>query len=366
MNTPKLPKGVTLHRGKLRIAFRPAGFTNQVKRSLGLDPTKANIKVAEMKLNAIRNDIMIGRFDIADHFPNDPLSARTTYTGAQLLDEFVLKTTGEKANSKANMATVDKCLRPIIGKMDLKHADRATMLQIQQQIRAKRSDTRTNELITHLSTAIKKAMVAALLEQNITKLVSPIAIANVDRRIKAYSQADAQLIIDRADTDSEKRMLTFLFYSGIRHGEFAALLREDVDPPFVTIRRNMSRNGTIDLPKTKNGLRTVRLPKRAEIAIKEQLLSHSLESVWLHRSGRPYRDNTIFTRDRWRALTKDLDRLTPYVTRHSFCSWAVQYGENLMKVANHMGHANIEMIIKRYSHFIPEKDDKWTLDDPTQ
>jgi len=99
MNTPKLPKGVTLHRGKLRIAFRPAGFANQIKRSLGLDPTKANIKVAEIKLNAIRNDIMIGRFDIGDHFPNDPLSAKTPYTSAQLRDEFLLKTSSNKQNT---------------------------------------------------------------------------------------------------------------------------------------------------------------------------------------------------------------------------------------------------------------------------
>ena len=58
MSDVDLPKGLTMHRGKLRIAFRPPNEKNQWKRSLGIPPTKANIKAAEQMLNSIRRDII--------------------------------------------------------------------------------------------------------------------------------------------------------------------------------------------------------------------------------------------------------------------------------------------------------------------
>ena len=65
MSDLELPKGITIHRDKLRIAFRPPNEKNQWKRSLGIPPTKANIKATEQMLNAIRRDISLGQFDLS-------------------------------------------------------------------------------------------------------------------------------------------------------------------------------------------------------------------------------------------------------------------------------------------------------------
>ena len=83
-------KGVSLHRGHLRIAFTLPGETSQTKRSLGILPTVKNIDFAEMKLAEIKMDIIRGTFSWERHFPNDRAARKENPTLADALQRFYL------------------------------------------------------------------------------------------------------------------------------------------------------------------------------------------------------------------------------------------------------------------------------------
>ncbi|MGB3401036.1 MAG: tyrosine-type recombinase/integrase [Candidatus Deferrimicrobiaceae bacterium] len=42
--------------------------------------------------------------------------------------------------------------------------------------------------------------------------------------------------------------------------------------------------------------------------------------------------------------------------RHSFCSWMIQNGENLVYVKDLAGHSSIKVTVDIYGHLIPGKD----------
>ncbi|MGA7103947.1 MAG: site-specific integrase [Candidatus Deferrimicrobiaceae bacterium] len=42
--------------------------------------------------------------------------------------------------------------------------------------------------------------------------------------------------------------------------------------------------------------------------------------------------------------------------RHSFCSWMIQNGENLVYVKDQAGHSSIKVTVDIYGHLIPGKD----------
>ena len=87
-------KGVSMHRGKLRIAFTLPGETSQTKRSLGLLPTVKNIDFAEMKLAEIKMDIIRGTFTWERHFPKTGcgLSSPEIVIGGNVHEEEILGT----------------------------------------------------------------------------------------------------------------------------------------------------------------------------------------------------------------------------------------------------------------------------------
>ncbi|MCL1142940.1 Arm DNA-binding domain-containing protein [Shewanella gaetbuli] len=384
----QLPKGITLHRGKLRIAFRPAGFKNQVKRVLDMAVTKSNIKVAEIKLNAIRHEIMLGTFDIGKHFPNDPLCRKQGYTVTQMLDGYLadLKNRGVKRSTLRQRGFAIDLLKRCAGQFDIRHAERADILELRKTIKnAKslsrgrtnktRSNAEVNKLIAMLKRSADIAVEHHLLESNPFITLRPLPTTKQtaknteasEEKVRVLTIEQATAIIAELPEGFARNIIQFCFWSGARHGEALALEKRDLDLPYVTIRRTLTLNsGMTQTPKT-GAARRILLPRLAVEAIEAQLplakKDRIFETAGKHRSL----STNSMPRIAWaRALKKlNIDFVTPYVTRHSFVSWMLMAGESEWKIAQHVGHKNTQMIQRTYGHFIPKSGQKWSLDDPS-
>ena len=75
-----------------------------------------------------------------------------------------------------------------------------------------------------------------------------------------------------SETGQSQNLWKFTIYSGLRHGELAALAWEDVDleKGIVCVRRNLNILGTFGPPETNAGVRTVTLLKPALEALRAQ------------------------------------------------------------------------------------------------
>ncbi len=184
------------------------------------------------------------------------------------------------------------------------------------------------------------------------------------------------------DKPQQKNLWQFAVYSGLRHGELAALAWEDIDldAGTVSVKRNLTAIGLFGPPKTAAGIRTVSLLKPALEALKAQRALTSLqpktEITFHHREygltekqqlhfvfmprikngeQKPYYSLSTIGQ-RWNAAVKraGIRRRNPYHTRHTFACWLLSAGANPSFIASQMGHENAQMVYEIYGAWIEE------------
>jgi integrase len=159
----------------------------------------------------------------------------------------------------------------------------------------------------------------------------------------------------------------FLFFSGLRFGESATLLWENVDLEQGKIRvqytlGNVAKNKKeqyFSTPKTKSSERELYLDSR----------TLKLLADWKEYQSRVGDIKLVFSHDdsfldqgwiwkKFRMLQKkyDLPLISVHDLRHSHASLLIFLGENPKMVQKRLGHSKIEMTLGTYSHLYPNED----------
>ncbi|MFA7500946.1 MAG: site-specific integrase, partial [Sulfurimonas sp.] len=146
------------------------------------------------------------------------------------------------------------------------------------------------------------------------------------------------------------------FYTGARTGEVLALTWNDIDLENRTISITKGlRNGVIGKPKTKSSVR--------DVPIFEPLVKHLKEHMNRSRSislfVNPHTDKMFYKSAKltpfWRNLLNEcnLEYRILYSTRHTFISTMLKNSNlSMLDIAQIVGHANTEMIVRNYAKFI--------------
>ncbi|URQ88275.1 tyrosine-type recombinase/integrase [Pseudoalteromonas sp. SCSIO 43088] len=378
-----LPKGITMHRGKLRIAFRPPNEKQQWKRSLGIPPTKANIKAAEQMLNSIRRDISLGQFNLADYFPNDPSLKKDEKMLSHILQKHFLdaKKGLVKGSTHATYTETVSALMNSIDDVEIANLDaRRCKLFREKIISSSDSSKSVNSRLWIVRTAVTRAISELDLDESAKDLLmflQPVESKSKAMRVgeedsalsnsSVYTIDEAERIVKATTNDNLKRLLVFMFWSGLRPGEAAALERRDICLPYIYVRRTLTQSKLIETPKTGRE-RKIYLPSFARSALELQLQTHDFERVWISTKGEPFTSSTMFHTSTWRRILEraGVEYKKFYITRHSFASWMLKAGEPEASVAAHLGHSDLSMVRKVYGKFIPDSKPEWTLDDPAK
>ncbi len=174
-----------------------------------------------------------------------------------------------------------------------------------------------------------------------------------------------------SESGQNQNMWKFAVYSGLRHGEIAALAWEDIDLEKGTVRvqRNLNSLGIFGSPKTEADTREIAVPGPALDALKAQ--HPKTKITFYHReygSTEPqkvrfvfmlrmrkgeqktcYSVSSIGARGNVTVKRAGIRRRNPYHTRHTFAYWLLSAGANPSFIANQMGHKNAQMVYKIYS-----------------
>jgi len=171
-------------------------------------------------------------------------------------------------------------------------------------------------------------------------------------------------------------------FTGLRHGELAALAWEDINLETGEIRvsRNLTAMGIFGPPKTRAGIRTVTLLQPAIDALKSQQALTALQpktiiELHLREYGKTEHQSLHFVfmprvkkgvqkpyyslstlGARWNAAIKraDIRRRNPYHTRHTYACWMMTAGANPSFIASQMGHENAQMVYEIYSAWMQD------------
>lgn len=386
----KQTKGVTEHKGNLRVQFKVPERSSPIKRSLAIPVTKANINFAQITLGNIKQDIVNGLYKLdpdafwTKHFPTNSINYCPNITVAVCFEEYIAESaniltdsTREKlASAKSWLNRHKLLLRPIseITTDVLNKARQQTVTECKDSTVKEYTNT-FSKVLTH---ALGKKYIKSNPTQSLKKLVKDdINLDDEDSLVLPFSQKELCRLISVIHIPQTKRMVELLAWTGMRHGELKALAWEDIDfeKRIIRVKYNLTRQGNLKPPKTFAGHREIELlPKAMEVLIeqKEQTFNSAARNetiyyknqksktikrrrVFLSRNNQPYiRPELSTTPKQWEnwLIKAELAHRPAYQLRHTYASQLLMVGAEPSWLAKQMGHSDWGMIRKIYAKWI--------------
>ena len=157
-----------------------------------------------------------------------------------------------------------------------------------------------------------------------------------------------------------RNFLGISFFTGMRSGELLALTWDDVDLQTDTISISKTiADGYINSAKTASSVRDIEIIDYAKQFFEKQRLETGLKGryIFLDKKGSFYSSNTYFYDNFQRILKKlNLEKRSLHNTRHTFASLMLNNNINPLWVSNTLGHENLDITLKIYTHFMPKKE----------
>lgn len=384
--------GVHIHKGRLRIALKVPGRTAPVRKSLGLQPTEANILYAGNKLSAMKIDVQTGAYSTDEaafwhkHFPSDPRHNIINHTLRDYFEQYRDSRRFDLAfASQKGLGSVEKMLEPHkLLDRDLRDISHRDLERVRNQALTTRKASTVKLYFTLLKAVTNEAIKDGYIDKcpfaQLRKLRQSNEEGDPSDVAEPFSQDELRRLLDACRNDRYRQMISFLFWSGVRPGEMKALAWEDVDFELgtVRIRYNLSRSGFIKPPKTQAGIRTIDLlPPALEVLKKQREVSYMLppqkdlvnllhnktrtelrRRVFLKRSGERHDTPQLYSSHKaWSELLRraGLAYRTSYQLRHSYASMMLMIGAHPAYLAKQMGHKDWGMIRTVYAKWITDE-----------
>lgn len=177
-----------------------------------------------------------------------------------------------------------------------------------------------------------------------------------DKEIQLLSSEQIADLLNVTEGQTKMIILTAL-HSGLRAGEIAGLRWKAIDlvEGVLDITGNRSNyvRGEFTSPKSSGSRRKVIISPELvnELALwKEQ----ATEELVFHNDGAPI-EWIKFLHSPWARAIRDADlpKVSPHSLRHSYASILLAAGEQIAFISKQLGHSDIGVTLKVYSHLLP-------------
>lgn len=373
--------GIEIHGQSIRVDFMYKGVRH--RHTLGIEPTKANIKHAAGLRSAALFALKSGSYDEGNYFPHSrsaDSSAQSSKRLGDLCERYKpLKAVDISPETESRYENALNVCLETIGR----NRTVDTLLPVDiQQLRADLVATRAVSTVNHYLATFAGFLYWC--ENNrycgeLGKHCVRFTKSNKDPDPLTFEEYDT--LLDKGCLHPiDKAAVTVAVYTGLRPGELLALAVEDVAPDFskILVRRSITQSVTFKVPKT-NKERTVLLHPPARDALKVLIADVEKREpadlqVWLNRheartdrvrvllspktQARKKVVNEYFVPSAWNTKWANLIRRSgirsrpPYQTRHTFACWNLTARGNLAFIANQMGHGDYSMLVKVYGRWI--------------
>lgn len=234
------------------------------------------------------------------------------------------------------------------------------------------STTHKNYILNKYKAIFKHAIKFYGLSHNPTNVITPLK-SSFDEKIKKRNKEnniwtidEFNLFINNVDKNIYKQLFVILYFTGMRLGEALALKWNDYDTNYLHINKSITR-------KTKNGIYEIKDTKNISsirdidvgITLKEYL--NDFKKDEMTKSG--FNDNwfifgrlnplpqTSIDRVKDKAIKKaNVRRITLHQFRHSHASNLIANGISIVAVSKRLGHSDINMTLKVYTHLMKFSD----------
>lgn len=234
-----------------------------------------------------------------------------------------------------------------------------------------------------LGVALRHAVRTGLIPSNPAADVKKAKVKS--REMRFMLPAQAKRFLEAAKKNQNSALFALALATGARQGELLGLSWADIDfgGSLVSVRRSLSQvKGELSLkePKSRSSLRTVSVPLFAVRAL-EQHRAAAVDGgrvsgpVFCTRTG-GYLDKKNVLRA-FRTIVKNTNRaerervagqgtepdLIPadirfHDLRHTHASALISAGSSIKAVSRRLGHADVAITLRVYSHLMPDDDEK--------
>ena len=185
-----------------------------------------------------------------------------------------------------------------------------------------------------------------------------------------WSYDEFNRFIEYVDRLSYKTLFIILFYTGVRLGEALALNWNDIDLDnrVIHINKSLTRktdkgNYEIKETKTASSIRDIKITKGlTDYLINYKSFEQNVSGFnydWFVMGRCEPLPQTTIDRVKDNAIKKaNVKRIRIHDFRHSHATILISEGCNIVAVSKRLGHSDIEMTLKVYTHLLPRNEDE--------
>ncbi len=221
----------------------------------------------------------------------------------------------------------------------------------------------SRSLINRCRLLLKEVFDLSILNEDIT--FNPVTVVKNPKilkevaRQKPFTMDEIDLILFKAK-GQYKNFLGISFFTGARSGEILALKWSDIDfkTETISINKTLSK-GVIGTPKTSSSNRDIEMLPMVKKYLEAQRLETGLQNGFIftkHDKVSHYFNNSLFYNTYREYLVElGLEKRSLHNTRHTFASMMLNNGIEPLWVSSMLGHKNLDITLKVYTHYIPKK-----------
>ena len=204
----------------------------------------------------------------------------------------------------------------------------------------------------------------------------------IKKEMEYYTPEEFKRFISAARTNAENAQVcgnmrewdyylffSIAYYMGMRKGEIHALEWRDIKDGYIHIARSITQKlrgaDRETAPKNKSSVRSIQIP----VPLMEILDEH--RKRWKDYSGynerfkvcggiQCLRDTSIENHNKLFAAESGVKKIRIHDFRHSHASLLANNGINIQEIARRLGHSNVEITWRIYSHLYPKEEERAT------
>lgn len=157
------------------------------------------------------------------------------------------------------------------------------------------------------------------------------------------------------------------FFTGMRKGEINALNWHDVQNGEIKITKSLNQKligeDRITPPKNKSSIRTIQIPTPLQKVLDEhyqrcKAMPDFTDDYFVCGGIRAIRDTSLSNASAQYADIADIKHIRIHDFRHSHASLLANNGINIQEIARRLGHSDVSITLKVYSHLYPKESER--------
>ena len=189
------------------------------------------------------------------------------------------------------------------------------------------------------------------------------------REDNVWTYEEFNHFLSYVDDEECKLLFITLFTTGMRLGECLALTWNDFSGSSLSITKSHTKQTEkgsfeIKIPKNNSSIRVVSItPSLNEMLLKKKKSSQNnnpdfSEKDFIFGGKKPLARTTVERKKNLAVAASGVKKIRIHDFRHSHATILINNGMNIVSVSRRLGHSDINMTLKTYTHLLEKQDEK--------